>query len=143
MPSDLHTIKINADVPLETFDQDSNETVAEDQIFNKHTETSSFLPQCLNVQLEKDAIQKDFSCEDKINWPTIGQLPINEHTTPFLATMAFPTLFPDGNGDPTNPSLNRDISLSSKIQHLMKFAELINSRWVYRFATHPRFSYWA
>ncbi len=25
----------------------------------------------------------------------------------------------------------------------MKFAELIDGKWVYRFANHPRFSYWA
>ena len=69
--------------------------------------------------------------------------PLNEYTTPFLATMAFPTLFPDGKGDPTNPSLHRDVPISSRVQHLIKFAEYNNDRWVYRFATHPRFSYWA
>lgn len=31
--------------------------------------------------------------------------PINEYITPFLATLAFPTMFPDACGDPTNPAL--------------------------------------
>ena len=42
-----------------------------------------------------------------MNWPSIQNKPFNEHTTPYLAKMAFPTLFPDGKGDPTNLSLNR------------------------------------
>lgn len=56
--------------------------------------------------------------------------------------MAFPTLFPDGKGDPTNQALTRDIPLLARVRHL-KFAEKINNKWVYRFASHPRFSYWA
>jgi hypothetical protein len=27
--------------------------------------------------------------------------------------------------------------------HLLKFAEIIDGKWVYRFANHHRFSYWA
>ena len=38
-----------------------------------------------------------------VNWPTIENQPLNEYTTPYLATMAFPTLFPDAKGDPTIP----------------------------------------
>ena len=57
--------------------------------------------------------------------------------------MAFPTLFPDGKGDPTNQALPRDVPLSETIKHLIKFAENIDGKWVYRFASHPRFSYWA
>ena len=48
-----------------------------------------------------------------------------------------------GKGDPTNPALYREISLSNKIQHLIKFAEFVDEKWVYRFASHPRLSYWA
>ena len=36
--------------------------------------------------------------------------------------MAFPTLFPDGKGDPTNLSLNRDVHFDERIKHL-KYAE--------------------
>ena len=57
--------------------------------------------------------------------------------------MAFPTLFPDGKGEPTNPATIRNITLKEKIKHLIKFAEKKGSGWSYRFANHPRFSYWA
>lgn len=63
--------------------------------------------------------------------------------------MSFPTLFPDGKGDPTNNALLRDTSdsitdaFASKLKHLIKFGEKIDGKWVYRFASHPRFGYWA
>ena len=57
--------------------------------------------------------------------------------------MAFLTLFPDGKWDPTNQALIRDVPLPERIKHLIMFAEKINGKWIYRFASHPRFSYWA
>ncbi len=67
--------------------------------------------------------------------------PLNEYQVSHLATMAFPTLFPDGKGDPTNQGLLRDVPLQERIKHLLKFAENIDGKWVYHFANHPRFSY--
>ncbi len=43
--------------------------------------------------------------------------------------MAFPTLFPDGKGDPTNQGLLRDVSFQERIKHLLKFAEIIDGKW--------------
>lgn len=57
--------------------------------------------------------------------------------------MAFPTLFPDAKGDPTNSAIMRDLTLGGKIKHLVKFAEYSNGKWVYRFASHPQFAHWA
>lgn len=57
--------------------------------------------------------------------------------------MAFPTLFPDGKGDPTNPAILKNATLKEKVKHLIKFEEKKDSKWIYRFANHPRFSYWA
>ena len=57
--------------------------------------------------------------------------------------MAFPTLFPDGKGDPTNPAILKNVTLKEKVKHLIKFAEKKGSQWFYRFANHPRYSYWA
>ena len=57
--------------------------------------------------------------------------------------MAFPTLSPDGKGNPTNPSLNRDVQFDKRIKHLLEYAEKENGTWLYRFASHPRFAYWA
>ena len=79
-----------------------------------------------------------------MDWPTIGDQPLNECHTSHLATMAFPTLFPDVKGDPLDPSLLREVSLLEKVKHLIRFAEKTdNGQWVYRFARHPRFAYWA
>ena len=63
--------------------------------------------------------------------------------------MSFPTLFPDGKGDPTNYSMVRNISdcdteaFALKLKHLIRFGERINGKWLFRFASHPRFAYWA
>ena len=141
IPDDLQTIEtVAAD---ESNEHESNDSEFDDhELFNKETETSSFLPQNENGQLENDAIQSKIAPE-KLNWPTVEDDPLNEYTTPFLATLAFPILFPDGKGDPTNLSLNRDDSFISRIQHLLKFAECTSAKFNFRFASHPRFSYWA
>ena len=57
--------------------------------------------------------------------------------------MAFPTLFPDGKGDCTNEEILREVPLKEQIKHLLRFAEIIDGKWVYHFANHLRFSYWA
>ena len=57
--------------------------------------------------------------------------------------MAFPTLFPEAKGDPTNTAIQRGVTLAQKIRHLLKFPECSNDDWTYRFASHPRFAYWA
>ncbi len=92
---------------------------------------------------EVSAIRDQLFSNEPVNWPIVDDQPINEYQTPFLATLAFPTLFPNGKGDPTNPSLLKDIPLGERVKHLIKFAEHINGKWIYRFASHPRFCYWA
>ena len=63
--------------------------------------------------------------------------------------MAFPTLFPGRKGDQTNIAVLSDISNNStksfpeRLKHLIKFAENIDGKWTNRFASHPRFAYWA
>ena len=117
----------------------------QDIIYNEHTQMNSFLPISEYQQQEIQAIQHELSKNQHqaMCWPTIGSEPINEYTTPFLATLAFPTLFPDGKGDPTNPSLHQDVSFGERVKHLLKYAEKKDGKWVYRFASHPRFAYWA
>ena len=39
----------------------------------------------------------------------IDDNPFNEFNTEYLATMSFPTL-PDGNGDPTNYAIKRNVA---------------------------------
>ena len=76
-------------------------------------------------------------------WPSIDNQPLNEYQVSHLATMAFPSLFPDGKGDPTNQGLLKDVPFQERIKHLLRYAEVIDGKWVYPFANHPRFSYWA
>ena len=75
--------------------------------------------------------------------PRVETEPLNEYQISHLATMAFPTLFPDGKGDPTNLALLRYVPLNENIKHLLKFAENIDGKWEYWFASHPKFAYWA
>ena len=118
----------------------------EDIVYNEETEMNSFLPIPQCEQQEMLAIQEQLSSTHHnvaMSWPKVDTDPLNEYKTPFLATMAFPTLFPDGKGDPTNPSLYQDVPLGEAIKHLLKYAENKDGKWTYRFASHPKFSYWA
>ena len=83
---------------------------------------NSFLP-IPDCQLkEAQAIQQHLCQQpDHITMPTAGHEPTNEHITPFLATLAFPTMFPDASGDPTNPALLWDLSFAERVKHLIKF----------------------
>ena len=116
---------------------------SEDIVYNDSTEMSSFLPVGEEQQQEIEAVRNQLSENEPIPWPSVENEPLNEYQISHLATMAFPTLFPDGKGDPTNQGLLRDVPLQERIKHLLKFAEIIDGKWVYRFANHPRFSYWA
>jgi len=109
-------------------------------------EMSTFLPVNLNSRKQKDVL---LEAATTVDLEFVGESPLNEFSTEFLATMAFPTLFPDGKGDPTNSAIVRDISKSElesfalKIKHLLKFGEIKKGVWNYRFTAHPRFCYWA
>ena len=64
---------------------------------------SSFLPLQDDIQKEKDLIAEKIKTRtsEKCPWQ-IGDYPFNEVRTEYLATMSFPTLFPDGIADPTS-----------------------------------------
>ena len=57
-------------------------------------------------------------------WPSIENEPLNEYQVSHLATMAFPTLFPDGKGDPSNEGLLRDVPFQERIKHLFNLPKL-------------------
>jgi len=153
----LNSLPAN-DVPNEILSIETDETSLEenatsrpdvgpvsnedDVVYNSNTDSSRLLPVNDTQQQEIDFIRQNVS-QGPMNWPNLGNSPLNEYVTPFLATMAFPTLFPDGKGDPTNPAILKNITLKEKIKHLIKFAEKKDNKWIYRFANHPSFSYWA
>ena len=114
----------------------------EDAVYNGSTEMSSFIPVGERQQQKIKAVQNQLAENEPMSWPSVANKPLNEYQVSNLATMAFPT-FPDGKGDPTNQSILRDIPLQERIKRLLKFAECIDGKWIYRFASHPRFLYWA
>lgn len=106
-------------------------------------DTRSFLPFPVAEATEDRTIRSVINDSNRSDWPDINQTPVNEFQTPFLATMAFPTLFPYGRGDPTNPGRQRAVSLTDGLKHLIKYAETTeNDQRYWRFASHPRFPYW-
>ena len=68
----------------------------EDIVYNEETEMSTFLPIPEGQQQEIEAVRAQLLQSSQMPWPTVENKPINECNTPFIATMAFPTLFPDG-----------------------------------------------
>ena len=124
------------------------EDISDERVYNKEAEMQSFIPGKVNSSKESDVINEEV-LKSKIHDWNVGSTPFNEFCTENLASLAFPTLFPDGKGDPTNSSSINNISnndteaFADKIKHLIKFAEKIDNQWVYRFAAHPRFAFWA
>ena len=146
VPSEIMTVETDNDIVSDDCSPDfgpPTDNPLEDIVYNNSTEMSSFLPVGEKQQQEIQAVRNQLSENEPLLWPSVENEPLNEYQISHLATMAFPTLFPDGKGDPTNQELLRDVSLQERIKHLLKFAEIIDGKWVYRFANHPRFSYWA
>ena len=76
---------------------------SEDIVYNDATEMSSFLPVGEKQQQQEiEAARNQLSENEPIEWPSVHNEPLNQYQVSHLATMAFPTLFPDGKGDPTN-----------------------------------------
>ena len=147
VPPELMTVETNGNI---VSDEDCSsdtgpptDNPSEDIVYDDSKHMSSFLPVGEQQQQEIEAVRNKLCESEPMSWPTIENEPINEYEVSHLATMAFPTLFPDGKGDPTNQVLLRDVSFHERIKHLLKFAEIIDGKWVYRFTNHPRFSYWA
>ena len=127
MPSELLTVETKNEIVHEHKGRlavgPPTDNPSGDMVYNETTDMSSFFPVGEQQQQELDAIRSQLSADDPIAWPSVQDEPLNEYQIPYLATMAFPTLFPDGKGDPTNKALVTDISLAERVKHLIKFAE--------------------
>ena len=127
--------------PESSEEQDDQQEDAGEQIPHQ---SHSFLPLPQRQQTEQDAIRALINGVDLLDWPVNDGDPINEFCTEVLATMAFPTLFPYGKGDPTKCTRLREVSLTDGFKHLIKYADLsTDGTFTWRFASHPRFPYWA
>ena len=103
--------------------------------------STSFIPMHQRQRKQGAAIQDAVNEVDPLDWPSTEGNLVNEFKTDGLATMAFPTLFPYGKGDPTNRARQHGITLTEAFKHLMKFAErLADGKFE---CSHPRFPYWA
>ena len=123
---------------MEDVDIDTGPVNFEDneRVYNSETEMNSFVPTNIDTKKEEEIISEEFlKAPESLNW-NIGDDPLNEFSCEFLASMAFPTLFPDAKGDPTNSALFSDTSnntaqsFAAKLKHLIKFSEKINEKWV-------------
>ena len=135
VPSELLTVETNESDSSSTVEPDlgpHGNDIDEDVVYNESTEMSSLLPvgQQQQQQQETEAVINQLSGEEAMDWPSVEDEPLNEYETPYLTTMAFPTLLPDGKGDPTNKALLREVTLQKSIKHLIKFAKCINGKWV-------------
>ena len=106
--------------------------------------STSFLPLPSRGATEAEAIRSTIDGTDPLEWPNADNTTlINEFKTAGLATMAFPTLFPYGKGDPTCPSRQHPVTLTEAFKHLNHYAEVVDGVNHWRFASHPRFPYWS
>ena len=122
VPDDLPTVED----PESNEQQDAQQEDAENQ----------------RQQTEQDAIRALINGVDPLNWAANDGHPINEFRTEGLASMAFPTLFPYGKGDPTKRTRLREVSLTDGFKHLIKYADLsTDGIFTWPFASHPRFPY--
>ena len=109
VPKDLMTVKLNEQMDENAPDINTDEVGpdlgssahAEDTVYDEQSSMSSFLPVASTQSRESKAAQEQMT--KTMDWPSIGNNPFSEFTTPYLASMAFQVLFPDGKGDPANP----------------------------------------
>ena len=90
-------------------------------------DSTSFIPMGQRQRKDGAAIQDAVNEVDPLDWPSTEGNVVNEFKTDGLATMAFPTLFPYGKGDPTNRARQHGITLTEAFKHLIKFAEKLEN----------------
>jgi ATP-dependent DNA helicase PIF1 len=104
-------------------------------------EHNAFVPNFLPRSYEVDALENDMqqigmtpTSSDPLPWPAFGPA-LSEYTTDGLFTQAFPSLFPLGKADFSIPRPQR-LELFEWAKHLIRYRDD-------RFATHPRFRFFA
>ena len=139
---DIHENMLNdAHSTLPDFDPKQN--LADD------FESTSFISTVESESTKRNRLSKTFEEKENFKYLDNGSNPFNEFSTSYLASLALPTLFSDGKGDPTDNEKVRQISenqvecFAFKLKHLIEFSEFKNGSWVFPFARHSRFGCWA
>ena len=71
--------------------------------------------QCFKIYMNKG--------EARTDWPTQEEKGVSEFKEPFLFSKLYPTLFPDGAGDPRMDGRRFNPSLDKYIRYWMEYAE--------------------
>ena len=131
----------NFEVPHSSSEPVANQGPPTEEMSDTHSGNnprSSFIPCVQQVQTEEQAIRSTVAGNDPLAWPPI------ESNIEGLATMVFPTLFPYGKGDPTCKGWHHAVTVAEAFRHLEQYCDILpNGEFYWRFASHPRFSYWA
>ena len=79
-----------------------------------------------------------------MNWPAQGQ-PLSDYSTPYLQSMAFPHLFPFGDGDVTKKDRQFTVTMTNANKHLVCYAHFNRQTeiWHYPFVEDARWVFWA
>jgi len=92
------------------------------------------IPDMVQDQTELERLQEAMATRQSIlSVPSFRQTPISEWANQCILRMAFPTLFPQGLGDP-NLERPHEIKYIDWIKHVLRLKDG-------RFARHPRFRY--
>ena len=113
IPTDLLKVSCAADkAPSSDVDLDRGPLDIDEIPCNKDTKISSMkLLNPVELKQQKQLITDEILQNNKLGWPDRQQKPLNEFKIQLLATMAFPTLFPDSKGDPTNAATRCNLTL--------------------------------
>lgn len=155
--TDIRTIETETDMTIENLHVSNHNDQLYDEsnttnIFNTDPESDGVTQSGVdcpltNVESEKDVVEKFVhrlsNDSMSIDYPENSEDPLSEYNTPFLASMAFPTLFPTGRGDPFAIQTDgKKDTLLNQVKNLLYYAELVENDIECRFAQHPRFVLW-
>lgn len=115
------------------------------QSFEMSLSQAIIMTQSMSISNDNEPPQQSQHIDStpRVPYPPRDYDPLSEFSTPYLGSMAFPTLFPLGAGDPWALSRHSDAtSQLMKFRHLLRYAEHFNEKLECRFAQHPRFVLW-
>lgn len=124
---------------------DLDQQIAAD-IFSQSLSQAIQMTQSLSLSHESEHQASPSDANDltpRVPYPPRDHDPLSEFTTAYLASKAFPTLFPTGAGDPWRLDAYSDANTQlMKFRHLLRYCEEVDGKLEFRFAQHPRFVLW-
>ena len=112
--------EVDQNLHLSGSNSDSDSDAESNVVYQKDTQTSSFLSFQQNEKHEHEII-KDKLAEKTISWP------------PILSNNGISNIASRWKKRSNFPNLNRNVPFNSAIKHLLKFGQFKNGQWNYRF----------